>query len=237
MDAKTFNHNQQEESGLTPEIMKKEAEERIGLISQEFQKGFEFVNSYTTSVTFFGSARFQEEDKHYQNARNLAHRIVTELGYCVVTGGGPGIMEAANRGAYEAGGRSIGLNIELPEEQNVNPYVSEKLDFHYFFSRKVCLSFSAEAYIFFPGGFGTMDEFFEILTLVQTRKIHNTPLLLCGSEFWQPLQEFIQEELLTRGTVNEEDSFLYTITDDPDTVMEQIKNAPVKHGVRSSRSR
>lgn len=208
------------------------AKKRVALISKEFSDGFEFIKNYPRSVTFFGSARTEEGDHYYEKARNLSKRIVGELHYSVLTGGGPGIMEAANRGAYEAGGNSIGLNIELPHEQISNKYLTHQIGFHYFFSRKVCLSFSAEAYIFFPGGFGTLDEFLEILTLVQTNKIPSVPIILFGESYWKPLEEFFREVLISNSMIEEGDLKLYVITDDEQKVLEVIRNAPVRIGLK-----
>ncbi|MBN2094353.1 MAG: TIGR00730 family Rossman fold protein [Candidatus Zambryskibacteria bacterium] len=205
---------------------------RVDLISKEFRKGFEFIKNYPRSVTFFGSARTKEDNIYYQKARDLAARIVKELHYSVVTGGGPGIMEAANCGAFEAGGNSLGLTIELPHEQMDNQYMTGKENFHYFFSRKVCLSFSAEAYIFFPGGFGTLDEVMEILALVQTNKIPRTPIILFGIEFWSPLENLFKEVLLRYETIDKEDLDLYKITDNEEEIIEIIKAAPVRVGLK-----
>lgn len=207
------------------------AKKRVAFIAKEFTAGFELIKNYPKSVTFFGSARTEEGDKYYEEARDLAKKIVTELRYSVLTGGGPGIMQAANRGAYEAGGNSIGLTIELPHEQVTNPYITDKSSFHYFFSRKVCLSFSAEAYVFFPGGFGTLDEFTEILTLVQTNKIPKVPIILVGVDYWTPLQDFFKEVILKGGMISKEDLSLYTITDDKDEIVRIIKEAPVRFGL------
>lgn len=207
------------------------AKKRVALIGQEFTTGFEFVKNYPRSVTFFGSARTKPNDLYYEKAKTLAMRIVGELHYSIVTGGGPGIMEAANRGAFETGGNSLGLTIELPHEQVTNQYLTDEIGFHYFFSRKVCLSFSAEAYVFFPGGFGTLDEFTEILTLVQTRKIPKAPIILFGSEYWKPLEHFFKENLLKERLIDEEDLHLYTITDSESEALEIIKNAPVRFGL------
>jgi uncharacterized protein (TIGR00730 family) len=201
---------------------------RVSVISREFTDGFEFIKNYPRSVSFFGSARTKEGEHYYEKTRKLASRIVEDLHYSVVTGGGPGIMRAANRGAYEAGGNSVGLTIELPREQLTNEYLTNKINFHYFFSRKVCLSFSAEAYIFLPGGFGTLDEFLEILTLVQTAKIPRVPMILVGESFWKPLEKFFEEVLVTEGMIDKEDTNLYTITDDEETILNIIKNAPVR---------
>jgi uncharacterized protein (TIGR00730 family) len=208
------------------------AKKRVTLISKEFTNGFEFVRNYPRSVTFFGSARTKEDDHFYKKARGLASQIVTKLHYSVTTGGGPGIMEAANRGAFEAGGNSLGLTIELPHEQMTNKYLTDREDFHYFFSRKVCLSFSAEAYIFFPGGFGTLDEFLEILTLVQTNKIPKAPMILVGTDFWSPLEKFFREVLLANNSIEEKDFSLYTITDDDIEILKIIKKAPIRLGLK-----
>ena len=180
------------------------------------------------SVTFFGSARLREGNPHYDMARRLAARIASELGYAVMTGGGPGIMEAGNRGAKEAGGDSVGLSIELPNEQGTNQYVTDVEEFHYFFSRKVSMTFSAEAYLYFAGGFGTLDEFFEILTLVQTKKIEPVPIILVGKDFWQGLIEYAQNTLLPAGTISESDLDLITVTDDEEEILSIIKNAPIR---------
>lgn len=217
---------------LTLVELSQAAQKRVALISKEFADGFEFIKNYPRSVTFFGSARTKESDEYYEKARTLARRIVEELHYSIVTGGGPGIMEAANRGAYEAGGNSIGLNIELPHEQISNKYLTHQIGFHYFFSRKVCLSFSAEAYIFFPGGFGTLDEFLEILTLVQTNKIPRVPIILFGESYWKPLENFFREILISNSMIEEKDLELYLITDDEQKVLEAIKNAPVRIGLK-----
>ena len=212
------------------------AEERVSLISKEFTNGFNFLRNYPKSVTFFGGSRFKETDEEYINARSLAARIATDLDYCIFTGGGPGIMEAANRGAFESGGKSLGLTIELPDHQAQNPYLTGNLNFHYFFSRKVCLSFSAEAYIFFPGGFGTMDEFFEILTLVQTKKIEKVPIILFGSNFWNPLEDFMKKEMHNRGSIDDHDLTFFIITDDENYVLDVIRNAPVHNGIKFKHS-
>lgn len=207
-----------------------EPDGRLNQITEEFRRGLAFIKRYPQSVTFFGSARFAEDHELYKKAQDLAFRISKELGYAIVTGGGPGIMEAANRGAFDAGGDSLGLNIELPHEQVVNPYVKDSVEFYYFFSRKVALSFSASAYVIFPGGFGTMDEFSEILELVQTKKIPSVPLILVGSAFWRPLDMYFKNTLYhDYATIHLEDTELYKITDDEDEIIEIIKNAPKKN--------
>ncbi|MHB1316356.1 MAG: TIGR00730 family Rossman fold protein [Minisyncoccota bacterium] len=221
----------QEFQTLTKKEMHIAARERISVISQEFKDGFRFLEKLPKSVTFFGGARFPEDHYLYKQAQSLALRIAKETGYAVITGGGPGIMEGANRGAFEGKVESAGLTIQLPHEQAINPYLTKHLDFYYFFSRKVCLSFATETYIFFPGGFGTLDEFFEILTLVQTHKIEKVPIILVGKEFWDGVQEMIVKELLSRETITSSDLDLYTITDSEDEIIEIIKNAPIRNGV------
>lgn len=210
--------------------LKEIASERIQEISKEFENGFNFLKDYPTSVTFFGSTQFKEDNPYYKSARELAYKIVKELDYSILSGGGPGIMEAANRGAFEAGGNSLGLTIDLPHEQKINPYITKKISSYYFFVRKVCLAFSAEAFIFFPGGYGTLDEFFEILTLVQTGKIKGVPIICVGSDFWKTLETYIKNEMLSREAIIPEDLKLFTITDDHDQIIDLIKNVPVQLG-------
>jgi uncharacterized protein (TIGR00730 family) len=198
---------------------------RIFRIMSEFVEGFTFLAQIERSVTFFGSARLPESSPYYQQARELALRLAAR-GFTIVTGGGPGIMQAANQGAYEVGGNSVGLNIQLPTEQRTNPYVRQSMSFHYFFSRKVILDFSAEAYIFFPGGFGTLDEFFELVTLVQTGKIdRGEPVILVGSEFWQPLVDWLEAVALHQlHTIAPQDLHIWTLTDDLDEVVRVIED-------------
>ena len=216
---------------LTIKQIKEDLDNRVEKIEIEFRDGFNFIKEYDRSVTFFGSARTKENEGDYIQARSLAARIQKDLGYSIVTGGGPGIMEAANRGAQEAGGKSLGLTIDLPMEQTTNPYLTDHMDFHYFFSRKVCMSFSAEAYVFLPGGFGTLDELFEILTLVQTNKINKAPVILVGVDFWEDFDKLIKDKLLSKGKINPEDIDLYTITDSEEEIVEIIKNAPIRVGL------
>ncbi|TAK57590.1 TIGR00730 family Rossman fold protein [Patescibacteria group bacterium] len=203
--------------------------DRLDRINRELRAGFDFIRPYQKSVSFFGSARFDENNKHYKYACEIAKNIVTELGYAVVTGGGHGIMEAANKGASEAGGVSLGVTIKLPHEQHLNQYVQKSINCNYFFTRKVILAFSAEAYIFFPGGFGTLDEFFGILTLIQTHKIPKVPLILVGKDYWEPLQETIFKDLYEEhGTISKNDMRAYTITDDPKEILEIVRKAPMR---------
>lgn len=234
MDKEEILKHNEKHAGLSPvtlEELHESAHKRVSIIDKEFKEGFEFLINHPKSVTFFGSARLTNGDLYYEKARSIAAKIIHALGYSVLTGGGPGIMEAANKGAFEAKGKSLGLNIKLPKEQVTNPYLTHSMSFHYFFSRKVCLSFSAEAYLFFPGGFGTLDEFTEILTLIQTRKIEKVPIILVGHEYWKAFDSFVRENLLTQKMIDLEDLDLYTITEDENEIIEIIRNAPVQNGV------
>ncbi len=203
---------------------------RVFRIMAEFVDGFQFLADFKKTVTFFGSARFDEKNKWYGEARKLASLLAQEkIG--VISGGGPGIMEAANRGAAEAGGDSIGLNIKLPYEQRINPWVKKAIAFHYFFVRKVMLSYSAQAYVFFPGGYGTLDEVFEIITLIQTKKVSDTiPVILVGKEFWQPICEWIDESLYQKfATIDKEDMNIYKLVDTAEEALAVAKTAPQRH--------
>lgn len=219
---------------LTKEELRVTADKRVKLITKEFSDTFKFLEKYPRSVSIFGGTHFTEDNTYYKQARSLAHTIVKKLNYAVLTGGGPGIMEAANRGAFEAGGVSLGIEIELDPPQEENVYHTDSINFHHFFSRKTALSFAAETYIFFPGGFGTLDEFFEIITLVQTGKIEKVPIILFCSDYWNIMEEFMRDELLSRGAIDEDDLKLFKITDNEDEVVEIIKNAPVHNGVKLS---
>lgn len=211
---------------LTLKDIDSDSAKRVGAITQEFTDGFGFLKKCENTVTFFGSARTHPDDKHYKQAKSLAGRIVKELGFGVVTGGGPGIMAAANCGAFEVKGRSLGLTIKLPMEQKTNLCLTDHLDFKYFFSRKVILTFSAEAYVYFPGGYGTLDELFEILTLVQTNKIEHVPVILFGDGYWKDLDKFIKKHLADNGHINKEDTNLYTITSNEDEALRIIQDSP-----------
>ncbi len=203
---------------------------RMSLIQGEFTAGFDFIKQHPKSVTFFGGARFDESNPFYQKAVDLAFLLAKEK-YTVVTGGGPGIMEAGNKGAYKAGGHSLGLTIELPHEQVTNQYVTDHVGFNYFFIRKVCLTFSAEAFVYFPGGFGTLDEFFEIMTLVQTKKIPRVPIILVGLDYWKPLLEFLKNKLLDdHKTISPEDLNLCIVMDNLEDIVALIKENPVRIG-------
>ncbi len=198
---------------------------RIFRIMAEFVEGFEFLYPLRREVTILGSARFNENSPWYEEAQKLG-RLLGKADFTVVTGGGSGIMEAANRGAYEAEGESIGLDVELPTEQRRNPYVKKGIGFHYFFTRKVMLSASAQAYVFFPGGFGTLDEFFEMVTLVQTEKMERVPIVCVGADFWSPLDKWIREMLLEEfNTIKAGEEDLYTIVNTAEEVFDLIKDS------------
>lgn len=194
---------------------------RVIRIGAEFIRGFRALHFVGPCVTVFGSARFDETNRHYALAREMGARIARS-GLTVMTGGGPGIMEAANRGAREAGGRSIGCNIVLPMEQQPNPYLDQFVEFRYFFVRKVMLVKYSYAFVVMPGGFGTLDELFEAATLVQTRKIRSFPIVLMGADFWRPLLDFVCNRLTEAGTISPEDPGLFTVTDSPDEAMAAI---------------
>lgn len=198
--------------------LRKETSERLSRIDQEFADGFDLINKYNDTVSIFGSARFQPDHPYYQKARDIAAALSDE-GYAIVTGGGKGIMEAGDRGANEAGGEAIGLNIKLPHEQVLNPYTTDSMAFRYFFTRKVMLAFGARAYLYFPGGFGTLDEFFEILTLMQTKKMPLAPIILVGNEYWTALDMYIKAYLLEgMHTISPGDESLYSITEDIEVI-------------------
>lgn len=180
----------------------------------EFVDGFDNLATVTRGVSIFGSARTAESDEMYIAARETAS-LLAKSGFEVITGGGPGIMEAANRGAFEAGKVSVGCNIELPFEQDPNPYLTKSLSFKYFFVRKTMFIKYSNAYIIFPGGFGTMDELFEALTLIQTRKIRNFPVVLFGSQYWRGLLQWITSAMLNEKYINPEDLGLIHLTDSP----------------------
>ena len=187
---------------------------RVFRIMGEFVSGFDALARIDRAVSFFGSARIQPSDPMYEAARQTA-RLMAEEGYAVITGGGPGIMEAANRGAREGQGLSIGCSIELPVEQGINAYVDLPINFRYFFVRKTMFVKYAQAFLIFPGGFGTMDELFEALTLIQTRKVHNFPVILFGSRYWSGLLDWMRDTMLAEGKVSPADLDLLMVTDSP----------------------
>jgi uncharacterized protein (TIGR00730 family) len=198
--------------------------DRIERIERELRMGFEALAHVGAAASFFGSARTPRDDPEYELAREAARRV-GEAGLAVITGGGPGTMEAANRGAQDAGALSIGLNIELPFEQGMNPWVELGLEFHYFFIRKVMFVRYASGFVVLPGGFGTLDELFESLTLIQTGKVRNFPVILVGRDYWRGLLEWVVERPLGENKISSEDIERYTLTDDPGEIREIIQSA------------
>ena len=195
---------------------------RIFKIMAEFVEGFDIIRRYSLAATFFGSARTSREDEYYKQAALLAARL-TKQGLAVITGGSSGIMQAANEGAFNAGGASVGLNVSLPTAQSYNQYLTDKFVFDHFFVRKVMLTFASEVYIYFPGGFGTLDEFFEIVTLVQTKKIRKVPIVLFGKEYWTPILTMIEKTLYEKfETIDKGDMSLYVLVDSVDEAYDYI---------------
>jgi uncharacterized protein (TIGR00730 family) len=197
---------------------------RLLRIGADFVRGFRALHFVGPCVTVFGSARFPESHRYYELGREVGGRL-GRAGFTVLTGGGPGIMEAANRGAHEVGGKSIGLNIVLPSEQKPNPYLDRWVEFRYFFVRKVMLVKYSYAFVVLPGGFGTMDEIFECATLIQTGKIRNFPLILMGTEFWQPLHDFLRDRMVPEKTILPTDCDRILFTDSVDEAMNRIMSA------------
>ena len=191
-------------------------------ILSEFVEGFDAMAKVGPAVTIFGSARVGPDTPLYKLARTIGRRLA-EAGYAVITGGGPGTMEAANRGCREGGGLSVGCNIELPHEQGLNAYVDLGIEFRYFFARKVMFVKYADAFVILPGGFGTLDELFESLTLIQTRKVRNFPIVLVGNSYWTGLLDWIRDTLLANAAIEEADLALLQLTDDPDEVVRIVR--------------
>ncbi len=206
-------------------------ETKLCMIQEEFREGLDTVKDMGPSVTFYGSARLKPDHPEYQRAYNLAKRIASELKYIIISGGGGGIMEAANKGAKEGGVESVGFTIRLPHEQSTNPYVTKELPFHFFFARQVSMQYSTEACIFCAGGTGTMYEFFEMLTHLQTGKIGTLPVILYGVEFWTPIKKLLQEVFVEKyQTISASDLERFIITDNEDQVIEIVKNSRVRNG-------
>jgi uncharacterized protein (TIGR00730 family) len=197
---------------------------RLDRIREEIDAAFDALRDVENGVSIFGSARVEAGHPWYELCRETA-ACLTDHGYTVITGGGSGLMEAANRGAKEAGGESIGLNIELPHEQHGNPYVTRSLNFHYFFARKLMFVRYARAFVIMPGGFGTLDELFEALTLIQTERIYHFPVILVCSEFWDPLLEWIDRGLEDNGLISPGDKELLVVCDEPGEVCELVNRA------------
>ena len=196
---------------------------RVFRIMSEFVEGFETLSACGAAVTMFGSARLKEYHADYKAGRLIAKKL-SQAGYAIITGGGPGIMEAANRGATDVKGRSVGLNIQLPMEQIANPYVNVPIGFRYFFVRKVMFIKYASAMIIMPGGFGTMDEMFEALTLVQTRKIKRIPVILYNSTYWKGLLDWMKDTMVKHKMIDADDLSFMKIFDNPDDVVEYVKS-------------
>jgi uncharacterized protein (TIGR00730 family) len=204
---------------------------RVLRIISEFVEGFDTLAEIGPAVSIFGSARTLPEDPMYEAAERVAS-LVAQAGLTVITGGGPGIMEASNKGATEADGISVGANIELPFEQGLNQYVTLPLMFHYFFVRKMMFAKYANGFVFFPGGFGTLDEMFEIFTLIQTGKLDPMPIVLFGTEHWQGMIDWLTNTLLTGGKISMADTDLFTVTDDPDAAAQTLISAILEANAR-----
>lgn len=205
-----------------------EIKKHLDRINHEFADGFEFLKKYPRSVTIFGSSMLAQDSWACKKAYELSQGIVKDLNYAVVTGGGPGIMEASDKGAKEAGGQAVGLNISLPHEHGINGFATDHMKFSYFFTRKTMLTFAAEAYVFFPGGFGTFDELFSILTLIQTGKIPHVPMILFGTDFWTPIIATFKTMMMDKYvTIDSHDLELFEITDSVDRTIEIIREAPI----------
>jgi uncharacterized protein (TIGR00730 family) len=218
---------------LSAEEKTEDLEQDIALIAQEFREGFQAVDEIgQPAVTIFGSARIREGNPVYEEAREAGRRFA-ELGWAVVTGGGPGVMEAANRGAKEGGGLSVGFNIQLPHEQRSNPYLDISLTFRHFYARKTMFVKAAEGFVVFPGGFGTVDELFEALTLIQTGKVLHFPVVLYDSDYWGELIDWVKGELLADGMISPEDLDLLFITDDLDEAVERVRDCYEKRCAES----
>ena len=208
---------------------------RIFRIMGEFVEGFEELSELGPAVSIFGSARVKPEDPMYDKCVETA-RLLGKAGFAVITGGGPGMMEAANRGARLAGARSVGCNIELPFEQKSNDYIDVSIDFRYFFVRKTMFVKYAQAFVIFPGGFGTMDELFESLTLIQTGKVKHFPVVLVGTEYWGGLLDWIRDRMAAEGKIAEDDLDLFLLTDEPEAVASHIvRRVQQREAIRSGR--
>ena len=217
---------------LKPDVLGDEYQReswRMFRIISEFVMGFDVLAQMRPAVTIFGSARSPQDSDMYQNAVETG-RLLGVNGFSVFTGGGPGIMEAANRGALEAGAKSVGLNIRLPQEEDPNEYTTLSLNFRYFFVRKVMLVKYATAYVLYPGGYGTLDELFETLTLIQTGKVQHFPIILVGSKYWTGLTDWIDDCLVGDGFISPEDRALYHIVDQPHQVLEIVSNERIRRG-------
>lgn len=201
--------------------LKKEDVRRAEAYIKDLGGGLKILRSFPKGVTVFGSARTGENNKYYQEARKFGG-MMAEKGWTVITGGGPGIMEAANRGAFEKGGRSVGFNIELPHEQAINPYLTDMFEFRYFFARKVMLAMAGKAYVFFPGGFGTLDELAEILVLIQGKKTERAPVYLYNRKFWKPMISFFKKKMVAEAMLDKKELELFRVVDKVEEIVEGI---------------
>jgi len=213
----------------------KEESWRLFRIIGELVEGFDTLSGIEPAVTIYGSARLRPDDELYRQTEEIAHRL-GELGFSIVTGGGPGVMEAANKGAREAGVASVGLNIQLPEEQECNAYATQTITFHHFFVRKVMLVKYATSFIIMPGGLGTLDELTEVLTLMQTDKIKPFPVVLFNSEYWEGLLHWLRSSALARGCISEEDFNLLRVCDHPDEAIDIVQSWHMKHEVKGKKA-
>lgn len=195
---------------------------RVFRIMSEFVDGFELLCQVGPAVSIFGSSRLSSNDKFYKMAEKITY-LLAKAGYAIITGGGPGIMEAGNKGAKKAKGKSIGLNIQIPQEQKPNPYVDMLLDFHYFFVRKVMFVKYAKAFVIMPGGYGTLDELFESLNLIQTLRINKFPVVLVGKEYWKGLFDWLKSTVIKEGCISESDLKIFSVVDTPEEVIKVIK--------------
>ena len=202
--------------------------DRVYRIMAEFAEGFDVLSRIPRGVAIFGSSRATRDDPYYQVAEGIG-RLLVQNGFSVLTGAGPGIMEAANKGAREAGGPSIGLNIQLPRQQQINPYLSTILNFHYFFVRKVMFVRYSVAFVIMPGGFGTLDELFESVTLIQTNKIRPFPVVLVGQDYWQGLIEWLRGMAVEWGRITADEMAIFTIADTPEEVLTAVQRAALDH--------
>jgi uncharacterized protein (TIGR00730 family) len=203
------------------DIFEEDEKARVKRIVEEFGNGFETLSRYDNAVSIFGSARLGPHNEYYKLAEKTAY-LLSKAGYAIITGGGPSIMEAGNKGARRAGGPSIGLNIQLPTEQKPNPYAITSLEFHYFFIRKVMFVRYAKAFVIFPGGYGTLDELFESINLILTARIPKFPVILVGSRYWQGLLHWIMSTVLRQGCIEKEDLSLFSLVDKAEDVVRQI---------------